>query len=323
MGKSKTLVTKRRELLERSAKILIDAEVIRYANSVVLLEYDDSSKTNRFVTLFGDWGQMNEHAAAKDPGLWQDSTEKLRDALKDLVDSQSIPESLGRIMELMSDWPQRDKQLKLAGELLKNAIFYWPLTTHLAEEAGCATIPFAAAQFNFLKKIPEVSSQRRDAEQQNGKQGHWQYGIPLERFYCTSHLDDFFAAYFVKEASTDKVLAIGAPFPSRRAAMKMQLLNHVVPLLRDYQKNPFSQKNTSTKSPIRKLTPFNEIAGPIPSSSEDDRRRWLDCDKEYHGLRSDNLNDFLKIVADIRKQTNHRIVALEKLEEALLSVSHR
>jgi hypothetical protein len=254
--------------------------------------YDTKENAARYICLFqdwhADWGHLKFHDTQLDDVL-REFLAKVREMGNK---GNNVASELSRAFLGLSPL----QSLSLIGKQLKTIFFYKPATTTLLTRSKNNESCWSWMRLDY-EYLEEVMKFRSDAERAAGKEGHWKYGVELEKIYLSTGTFNVFGEYFIEDKKNGNMLCITAlcttqPNADRLTGLDKVIANHG----RHFRKLGAQAAKAASPSRTRKIA--DSIIAWLPGPLEDKERRVRD-----------------KIVQDISELGDEELILLAKLVE--------
>jgi len=283
-------------LLKEAALLLFNEGVIFHPSNAAIATYDAQHNVAQYVRLFHDWLPDWAHLRYHDVHLHDELQEFQSDAkrLRDAGNRVAI--------EFASDYLAKPDlgQLEIIGEQLKRISFYSPATANLLDSlqvAGHWSVTDLDYEY-LVKSMPG----RTQEEAKAGKEGHWRYGVELEKIYLQTVTGSVFGEYFFHDKQTNQLFAITASCINRSRAQGLVSLDRAfLKLRREFA--PFSAQGLGSQAGARKVS---KAATKIPNAAEFTKRLEQVLNHQDRDKRA-------KMIADIEALTSDERIALDAL----------
>ena len=309
-------LSRRSELLWTAAVHLFESGLIGHPSNAAIAKYDEQANAASYVCLFHDWCPEWAHQKFHD-SQFADELRKFLARARDLelkgnrVAATFAREYLGK---------EELQCLELIGEQLKKISFYSPLTSLDLEAVKQSGRCWTARDLDYDSL--STAEGRTEMEAKTEKDGHWQYGIELEKLYLSAKTGSIFGQYFFRDRSTAEVLCVTAICRSEKDKHKLAELATVLgQFKRDFNLLPEAlrrdsprvrQKGTSRPPKVASAPDLIERMH-FGFNDKDARRRQSAA--ERIGKLSDKQLAVLDSLTVIPRGEKH--IPLTQMEEAL------
>src|ERR1035441_1739331 len=194
----------RSEFLRAAAIHLFADGLIGHPSNAALASYDEVQNVANYVCLFHDWCPDWAHQRYHDTQI-RDELLKFRKRISSLeAEGNKVAAHLNKYYLPTNELGQ----LELVGEQLKTIYFYMPLTSEDLGEIKQSGRCWTVRHLDYDSLL--TAAGRTEAEVKAGRDGHWRYGVELEKIYLNAQTGSFFGQYFFRDTNTKDVLCLTA-----------------------------------------------------------------------------------------------------------------
>lgn len=230
--------------LQHAALLLYEKRVVSHPSFVGLARYNLTADVNRYVALFGDWAKYECFHYVYPKEEWRDEAKHLKKALKDL--HEKYPGLVNPIFYGTEAY-EKDKThiLKTVLYELKNIFFHRPIAHHILWNALRANRSYA---FQKLEHgLEDGYAGRPEVERTSAHQGHWAYGVALEKFYLCWYFESIYTLYFFKiDEETEDIYQVAACCKNDAKAEQINIIEELVK-----KHNCYSITGSGLSNPIK------------------------------------------------------------------------
>lgn len=303
----------RGQLLRDAALQLFADGVIAHPSNAAIAKYTEATNVASYVCVFHDWCPDWAHLKYHDLHLHQDM-QKFQERVLKLAKE-------GNKVAVQHAWayPGRPvlEQIYTVAEQLKQISFYMPATADILHQIRENGKCWTAAELDYEYLLDDMPA-RAAAEAAAGKEGHFRYGVELEKIYLSTRTGSVFAEYFLQEKQSHETLAITASCIGLSHVQSIGSLDKVIqnqnlktkfgpiPLV------PPAQANVLPPIPnpealIAKIEPADgqsanqreQVAASITRLSGKER---MDLDAAFRGQSSVSIDAMAEAIAKIKKK---------------------